>query len=214
MIARTVLLAGAALALSGCITLLPESEGSALYRLTNHVTGEAGAAASPDAPVVRVTRPVAPRALSGDRVALDTGEGRLAYMAGANWVSAAPVLVQELVIDAFDRRSSELVAVRSDDGVASSWDLRLELRRFEAVYDQGSAAAPRVDVTVRARLIDGTNREVSSVRTFEVSRRADANRQPRIVDAFSRATSELSGELVDWASARVVQAEAGRSAGD
>lgn len=208
MIARTVLLAGAALALTGCITLLPESQGSALYRLTNHVPAQAET--NHDAPVVRIARPIAPRALSGDRVALDSGEGRLAYMSGANWVSSAPVLVQELVIDTFDRRSGALVAVRSDDGVASSWDLRLELRRFEAVYDQGANAAPRVDVAVRARLIDGANREVSSVRMFEVSHRADGNRQPLIVDAFSRATSGLASELVDWASDRVAEADATR----
>lgn len=205
MIARTLLVAASAFALSGCISLLPEAEPNALYRLSNHVPAEG--TVDHDAPVVRIARPVAPRALASDRVALDTGEGRLAYMAGVNWVSAAPVLVQELVIDTFDRRSSALVAARPDDGVASSWDLRLEMRRFEAVYDQGDNAAPRIDVSIRARLIDTGNREVSSVRTFEVSQRADANRQPRIIDAFSRASSDVSRDLVDWASQQVSQAE-------
>lgn len=208
MTARTLLLAGAALALSGCITLLPETGSSALYRLSNHVPVQGEI--NHDAPAVRVTRPVAARALANDRVALDTGNGSLAYMAGATWVSAAPVLVQELIIDTFDRRSTALVAARPDEGVTTRWDLRLELRRFEAVYDQGSGAAPRVDVTIRARLIDAANREVSSVRTFEVSQRAEGNRQPLIIDAFSRATSDLSRELVDWASERV--AIAGREA--
>ncbi|KPP82622.1 MAG: outer membrane lipoprotein required for phospholipid trafficking MlaA [Oceanicaulis sp. HLUCCA04] len=205
MIARALLVAASAFALSGCISLLPEADPNALYRLSNHVPAEA--VANQDAPVVRIGRPIAPRALASDRVALDTGEGRLAYMAGVNWVSAVPVLFQELVIDTFDRRSGALVAARPDDGVATSWDLRLELRRFEAVYDQGDNAAPRIDVAVRARLIDAGNREVSSVRTFEVSQRADSNRQPRIIDAFSRASSDVSRELVDWASERVSQAE-------
>lgn len=208
MIMRTVLLAGAVLALSGCITLLPESENSALYRLSNHVPAEA--VTNHDATVVRITRPIAPRALSGDRIALDAGEGRLAYMAGANWVSPAPALVQELVIDTFDRRSTVLAAARPDDGIATSWDLRLELRRFEAVYDRGASAAPRVDVIVRARLISSADRDVSSVRTFEVSRRADGNRQALIVDAFSRAASDMSSELADWASERVSEAEQDR----
>ncbi|MBV5259429.1 hypothetical protein FLX56_13485 [Synechococcus moorigangaii CMS01] len=210
MITRNLLLAGAALALSGCISLLPESESSALYRLSNHVPADA--VINPDAPVVRIARPVAPRALSGDRIALDAGEGRVAYMAGANWVSAAPVLLQELVVDTFDRRSTALVAARPDDGVASSWDLRMEMRRFEAVYDQGSNAAPRIDIAVRARLIDTASREVSGVRTFEVSRRADGNRQGLIIDAFSRAASDMSAELVDWASGQVAEAE-GEAAG-
>lgn len=210
MTARTLLLAGAALALSGCISLLPESETSALYRLSNHVPETE--VASHDLPVVRIGRPIAPRALSGDRIALDAGEGRIAYMAGANWISAVPVLIQELVIDTIDRRSTVVVAARPDDGVASSWDLRLELRRFEAVYDQGSNAAPRVDVAIRARLIDAANREVASTRTFEASRRADGNRQALIVDAFSRAASEMSSELADWASQQVSAAMDARSA--
>ncbi|WP_439634504.1 ABC-type transport auxiliary lipoprotein family protein [Glycocaulis sp.] len=205
MIARNLLMAGAALALSGCISLLPESESSSLYRLSNHVPVDT--AVNHDAPVVRIARPVAPRALSGDRIALDAGQGRVAYMAGANWISAVPVLVQELVVDTFDRRSTVLMAARPDDGVATSWDLRMELRRFEAVYDQGSNAAPRIDIAIRARLIDTTSREVAGVRTFEASRRADGNRQTLIVDAFSRAASDLSLEMVDWASAQVTQAQ-------
>lgn len=209
---KTLIAAGAALAVSGCITLLPESEQSALYRLSSHVP--AGDGVNHEADVVRIARPLAPRALAGDRVALDTGQGQLGYMAGANWVSAAPVLLQELVIDTFDRRSDYLVAARPDDGVAARWDLRLEMRRFEAIYDQGSNGAPSVDVAIRARLIDTENREVSGVRTFEVSQRAEGNRQALIIDAFSRAASQVSIDLVSWAEAQAAASAAGAGNGE
>ncbi|MGY6533162.1 ABC-type transport auxiliary lipoprotein family protein [Glycocaulis sp.] len=205
------ILAGfAALALSGCITLLPEQERTTLYRLSSHLPAEASA--PHDAPVVRVGRPFAPRALSGDRVALDTGEGRIAYMAGASWVSPVPFLVQELIMDTFDRRAEGVTAARPDEGVAARYDLRLELRRFEAVYDEGEGRAPRVDVALRARLIDGANREVAGLRSINVSQRASSNRQSAIVDAFSRAASEAAAELVDWTGERVAVSEAAAEA--
>lgn len=201
----TALAGLAALSLSACISLLPEQERTTLYRLSNHLPAEASA--PHDAPVVRVGRPFAPRALSGDRVALDTGEGRIAYMAGASWVSPVPLLVQELVMDMFDRRADAVTAARPDEGVASRFDLRLELRRFEAVYDEGDSNAPRVDVVVRTRLIDTATREVAGARSFAVSQRASSNRQGAIVEAFSRAASEAARELVDWTEERVVAAQ-------
>lgn len=208
----TALACLAALSLSACISLLPEQERSTLYRLSNHIPAEASA--PHDAPVVRVGRPFAPRALSGDRVALDTGEGRIAYMAGASWVSPVPFLVQELVMDMFDRRADAVTAARPEEGVASRYDLRLELRRFEAVYDEGDNAAPRVDVVLRARLIDGVNREVSGARSFAVSQRASSNRQSAIVEAFSRASSEAARDLVSWTEERVAAAERAEAQSD
>ncbi len=195
------LVLAALLVLSGCISLLPEQERATLYRLSSQLPAEA--TAQPDAQVVRVGRPFAPRALAGDRIALDTGEGRIAYMAGASWVSPAPSLIQELVLDTFDRRSGAVTAARPEDGVASRYDLRLELRRFEAVYDEGENRAPRIDVAMRARLIDGADREVSGVRAFTVSRRAASNRQSAIVAAFSDAASQVSRELVEWTEAQI-----------
>ncbi|MFN3835402.1 MAG: ABC-type transport auxiliary lipoprotein family protein [Glycocaulis sp.] len=193
-------------ALAGCISLLPEQERTTLYRLSSHLPADASA--PHDSPVVRVGRPFAPRALSGDRVALDTGEGRIAYMAGASWVSPVPFLVQELIMDTFDRRAASVTAARPDEGVAARYDLRLELRRFEAVYDEGENRAPRVDVALRARLIDGASREVAGVRSINVSQRAASNRQGAIVDAFSRAASEAARELVEWTGERVAASEA------
>lgn len=198
----------AAIGLSACISLLPEQERSTLYRLSSHLP--AGAEASHGVPVVRVSRPAAPRALAGDRLALDQGEGRVAYMAGANWMSPVPVLLQDLVLDTFDRTASQVSAARPDDGVAARYDLRLELRRFEAVYDEGESRAPRIDVAIRARLIDTASREVAGARSFSMSERAASNRQSAIVDAFSRAASGMAQELVHWTGERV---EASESAG-
>lgn len=205
---KTAVLTGAAasaMALTACVSLLPEPQPTTLYRLTS-AAGEEGRARAPrGAPVIRINRPVMSRALALDRLALSTGEGRIAYMSQVNWVSPAPVLIQELMLDTFDRQAAQVSAARPDDAVTARWDLRTEVRRFEAVYDRGEDAAPRVDIYMRARLIDTENRGVTAVRSFETSRRAAANRQGQIVDAFSQAASEAVKELTAWAETEIAE---------
>lgn len=196
--------AGGALALAGCVSLLPEPQPTTLYRLTT--TTETGELRAPrGAPIIRIERPITARALALDRVALSTGEGRIAYMSGVSWVSPAPVLIQELILDTFDRTAARVSAARPDDAVEAAWGLRPEVRRFEAVYDRGEDAAPMVEVSIRARLFNTTDRRVTAVRTFETERRAASNRQGAIIDAFSAAASEAALDMAGWAEGEIVE---------
>lgn len=189
-----------ALGLSGCISLLPESEPSTLYRL-NPTINEAGV--TMDGQTIKVDRPSAPRALSGDRLAIEFQGGQIAYLAGVNWISPAPDLVQSLMIDTIDRSVEGLTASRPDDGVNTGYSIRSELRHFEAVYDNGSGSAPLVKVALRVRVVDESTRELLGVRTVDGTARADSNNQRAIVAAFNIAASEAAAELAAWASSVV-----------
>lgn len=195
---RLAALGAAALLLSGCVSLLPESEPATLYRL------DAGL----DAPEVQdsaaipvlISRIAAPRGLAGDRIAIQTGDA-IAYMARARWISPAPELVESAVLDGLLAHANEIDPVRASDGVDARFELDLELRRFEAVYDQGAKAAPLVRASLRARLIDRDTRGLVSARTINASERAESNRQGAIVAAFGRATGRAAAELADWTQA-------------
>ncbi len=186
-----------ALMLPACISILPESEPRRIYRLEPPATS-AQAAPAEAAPVVVIERPLAPRGLASDRIALGMADGRISYMGGAGWISPAPDMVHDLMLEVFRAQTSGLAAVRADDGVDDDWRLRTELTRFEAVYDQGENAAPRVEATLRARLIDSQHRRLAGARTFTASARAPSNRQSAIVDAFGEAARQVSGELARW----------------
>jgi len=201
---RRVLLAGtvmgALLAMPGCISLLPEAEPNALYRLA---PVPAITAQSPrDAQPIVIDRVAAPRGLSGDRVAI-VQDGTLGYMAQAAWLSPAPVLVHNQIMDIFLVESPELIPARTEDGVNARYRLQLELRRFEAVYDQGAQSAPTVHVRLQARLIDRDTRQLIGLRQIHEDVRARENRQSAIIDAFSQGTNAAVRELANWTLAEV-----------
>jgi len=192
------------IALTGCISLLPETEPSRIYRLDH--AGDPSAAPQPGAPVVVVDRPSASRALASDRVALAYADGRIAYVAGANWASPAPDLMRDLVLDALDAHP-DVVGARPEDGVGGRYGVRLELRSFEASGD----GAPGVVVTVRARLIDEGERRLVGVRVIEARESAGARRTSDIVGAMERAANRVADETAQWLSTAIAadQAAAG-----
>jgi len=202
LVLSTVL--AAALVLPGCISLLPETEPSTLYRLE---AVRASSAQSPEtATPVIIDRLAAPRGLSGDRVAI-VRNGSVAYMAGAAWLSPAPTLVHNQILDMFLVETPELVPTRSEDGVDSRYQLQLELRRFEAEYEQGDGAAPMVHVRLQARLIDRDTRRLIGLRQIHEDVLASENRQSAIISAFSQATNAAVRELAGWTSDEVEAAE-------
>ncbi|TGY88289.1 hypothetical protein E5163_10720 [Marinicauda algicola] len=181
-----------------CVQLLPEQEPSTIFRLAPSVP-EPGSVSAAAGQVILIERPQAPRALAGNRIATERGDGQLAYIAHATWISPAPDLVQELVLDTFDRELEGYAAARPADGVQSRYRLRTELRHFEAVYDQGGNRAPLAEVVLRARLVDEETRELLAVTTVRGEARAGANRQGEIVDAMGEAARAAAGELAAWA---------------
>jgi len=205
-----LILAGAAsVALAGCVSVLPGAGPAPdVYRLgmtpqgavvrVAQASNGAEHRASPMGWVVMVPTPLAPRALNTDRIAVSMSQGRVSYAAAARWDEPAPRLVQEVVIVGLEADPRIRAAVRPEDGVQGAYELRLDLRRFEAVYAHGDAAAPTVEVRMRARLIHRDNRELAATTQFSASARASENRVSAITAAFDRALDEVTGQLVTW----------------
>lgn len=195
----------ATLALTGCISLLPESNPRMLYRLDAGITETAPSPMRGAVPL-SVERISAPRALAGDKIAIDRG-GAIAYMAGAAWASPAPAMFESVLEDAFQAEAPQISPVRAEDGVSARFRLDVALRRFEAVYDQGDSAAPLVRVTVRARIIDRDERILAARQVFDHEVRASAHRQGPIIDAFLRASGDAARDVARWAAETVCEAD-------
>lgn len=193
------------LLLSGCIQLLPESQPANIYRLGHEATPSPGSAEVGE--VILIERPGAPRALAGNRIATVGSDGELAYISGANWISPAPDLLQELLLDTVDRELPGYSAARPGDGVSSRFTLRVDMRHFEAVYDEGQRRAPQARVALRARLVDSETHSMVGVTTVSGSARAGANRQTEIVEAFSGAARSAAAELAQWTRAHLSRLE-------
>ena len=142
-----------------------------------------------------VARPSAENMLSGTRIAVRERGAELQVLGGARWSDSVPELLQALVLRAFEDSGRILGVARQATALTADYSLALDLRAFEARYDD--AGAPSVHVAFSAKLVGGNNR-VLAARTFEARVQAGGREAPAVVQAFEAALSETLGELVAW----------------
>jgi cholesterol transport system auxiliary component len=183
------------LPLSGCSLLFPPSAPQ-LYRLTLRADGPT------PGPLVRrqlvIAVPVAPEGLDTDRIALTRNQTMLDYFAGSAWTDRAPLLVQALIIEAF-QNSGRIVAVgRDSSDLNPDYLLQTELRDLQARYGGSSGEPPTVVVRVVAELVKMPDRKI--IASMLASRQAPAARNDvdSIVEAFDSAVGAVLSQIVGW----------------
>lgn len=198
-IPQALAVATAALALTGCITLLPKAEPVSLYRFG--VEPVAAAKGPPGALFgVFKTPTVFTRASASDRL-LTITNGEAAYIAGARWVSPASILFDEAVARAFEADSGRARLIGRGEVAKADLVLRLEVRSFEAAYVNGPKAAPEVLVQVRGVINRNNDRALVGDQVFEARVKASSNRVGSIVEAYDAATTKVLTDLTGWVSA-------------
>jgi len=191
---RLTVVGACALALSGCISLLPKSKPAQLYRFGQ----PAAAATAPAAGTVGVFQAngTFPGEAGGDRILTING-GKAAYIARSRWVAPAGVLWNEAVTHAFDADPGKVRLVSRGQQAKSDYALRLDVRNFEARYDAGPDSAPTVVVRVRA-VLNKADLSKTHEQIFAASAKASDNRVGAIVSAYDKATADVLGQIVTW----------------
>ncbi len=194
--------AGLAAALGGCISVLPKDKPVQLYRFGgDRVPGTQPAASpGPRFPVLQLTLGF-DRAAATDRILTITGD-QAAYVSTARWVTTAPALFETAVNHAFDGDSGPARLIARGEAVQPDYLLKLDVRTFEARYDNGQAAPPTAVVEVYAAMSKPGGRGLAGERIFLGSATADENTQGGIARAFDKAVSQALGALVPWVDAR------------
>lgn len=186
-----------ALSLSACISLFPEAEPSQLYRFEGRPAAVPSAAGERTANVgVARSGGSFTRAAAGDRLLAITGT-EASYIAESRWVAPAVTLFDEAVARAFDLNSGAARLVSRLEASRAEYSLRLDVVRFETVYDRGQRSAPVVHVSLRATLTRA-DRSLAGTQLFEAQVRAPHNRVSAIVEAYDQAVGQALGELVTW----------------
>jgi len=194
---RLTAVGACALALSGCISLLPKSKPVQLYRFSR----PAAAAAAPTADTVGVFRAngVFQGESAGDRLLTISG-GKAAYVAQARWVAPASVLFDEALLSAFDANPGTTRLISRGEQGKADYALRIDVRNFETDYDAGPNNAPTVVVRIRAALAKADRTNTGQV-ILESRVEATDNRVTAIVAAYDKALGDVLGKLVAWTNA-------------
>lgn len=187
----TLALALVAVGLAGCISLLPKSKPSQLYRF-----GVPAAAAPTRSDAVGVFRAggAFQREAAGDRILTVTGD-KAAYVAEVRWVAPAEVLFEEAVATAFDSAAGHVRLVARGEPAPAALSLRLDVRNFETRYSGDHAA---VLIRVRVVLARHDGRAPPAEKVFEARAPAARNRVGAIVAAYNEALAKVLGEIVAW----------------
>lgn len=200
---RLALAAAAAVALSGCVSLLPKTKPVHLYRFGADAAAPADAAAG-TVGVLRANGSFQ-REAAGDRLVTVT-DGKVAYLAETRWAAPAAALWDEAVAGAFDADPGPTRLIARGERGSPDYVLRLDVRAFETRYDHGPKDAPTVVVRVRAVLTRNSDRSLVAEKIFEARAEAARNRVRAIVPAYDRAVAEVLDGLVTWTNAQATPA--------
>jgi len=193
VIRSTLMIAAAAVAVSGC-ALLSSPKPAQLYRFG----ADAPAAAQPPARAVEVglRRIEFPEAVRGDRILGVTG-AEAAYIKGARWVSPADALYLDSLMSAA-ANAQRIRLIRPRDLAREQLALDVNVTTFEARY-AAPGAVPSVVVSADAAVVRLPTRELVATQRFSVTQPATENRVSAIVAAFDAATRDLNTQLIGWA---------------
>jgi len=151
-----------------------------------------------------ITIPEAPASIDTARIGLNPTPATLDYYADAAWPDRLPIVMQSLLLEAFE--NTDRVAVSRDtDGLVSDYVLRTELREFQAHYPAGGApmpnepaAAPEIAVRIDARLVAAQQRRVMGNVSVRRTAQAAGNDMESIVAAFDQALTGVLAEITAW----------------
>lgn len=181
--------------LNGCASIGLSGEAPDLYILTPKSTFKS------ETPYVDwqlvIEEPLASGGLDSSRIALKPEPTEFQHFAGARWIERAPVMVQTLIIESFES-SDRIVGVgRQSIGLRSDYNLKLELREFQAEYFDKSSP-PSVRVRINAKLVRQPRQQIIASKSFEFRRVATEDSLRAIVRAFDSALGRVMKHLVEW----------------
>jgi cholesterol transport system auxiliary component len=195
---RLAALGACAVALSGCISLLPKSKPAQLYRFGQSVAAAPAAPAGPRTVGVFRTNGSFEEAAANDRILTVTG-GKAAFIAQSRWIAPASILFDEAVSNAFDAAPGPVRLLARGQQGKFAYALRLDVRQFETVYPTADAA-PTVVVRLHAAL-NRSDQVTVGEQDFEARVPAGDNRVGAIVAAYDKAVGDVIGKLVAWTNA-------------
>ena len=144
-----------------------------------------------------VEEPTASGGLNTTRIARRSNPTELTYFAEAAWTDRAPEMVQTLLVESFENSAAIVAVGRKAIGLRSDFDLKTELREFQAEYDNGQGL-PLIRVRLNAKLIKQPRRQIVAFENFEAVQRAAGPGMEQVVLAFDEALGKVLRQVVQW----------------
>jgi cholesterol transport system auxiliary component len=175
-------------------SVLPESETLRVFLLP--ITPTPQQSSEPTLQhALRINTPQASRILSSQRIAVVPQGNEISAYGGARWSDAAPALLRDRLIEAFQRDGRMPSVSNEDVNLYADLSLHSDLRAFQSMYIDGK---PVVLITLDTRLVNRNNQHTLANRRFEVRQPSTGTGVEQVVEAFGQASDRLSAEVLEW----------------
>jgi cholesterol transport system auxiliary component len=181
------------LLLAGCTggLLAPSGAPPKLYTLT------APASVPTNAPHANwqllVDMPDAILDLNSARIATAPSPERVDYYADVSWADRPPAMIQELLLQSFDRSGRIAAVQRQGAGLKADFALSSDIQDFEVE----AGPQPGAHVRLTERLVRTRDRTIVATRVFEARVPVNGGFDDAIA-AFDSALGSLLPQIVDW----------------
>jgi len=146
---------------------------------------------------IRIEAPRSSDFLDSTHIAVRRANNTLQVFGGARWSDSVPNLLQGNLAHAFNDSGKINAVTGLDSNTISDAILLLDIRQFEAVYDDGDQSAAAV-ISVQANIqLQKTNRIIAS-KHFLVSIPAEGKKIPQVMNAFDTALQQVSQDILTW----------------
>jgi len=196
MIQRRTLMLGAGMLMLSVVSacsVLPEAEPITFYSLPSPQLTPSRT--QPLQLSLRIITPDASYALQAPRIMVSPDENTLNSYQGARWTDPNPALLREHLIQAFQQDGSFRTVSNDTQALEADVHLYSDLRQFQTVYRDGQ---PEIAITMDAKLVDPSTRQVISGKHFKLTRQLDNAQVPAVVEGLGNASDQLSRELISW----------------
>ena len=193
---RWVLIAApCAATLPGC-SVLPTPPGARIYRLSPSGDDPPNGVSLHKRLVVDL--PTTSESLNTDRIALTRGRTALDYYADSIWTDRVPILLQGLLVEAFEN-DGHIAQVGRDAGVLTpDYLLETEIRDFDARYAGADDRPPAAVVALVLSLVRMPDREMIGQTVIMEMSSASRNDVDEIVEAFDVAVGKVLTRSIAW----------------
>jgi cholesterol transport system auxiliary component len=127
------------------------------------------------------------------RIAIIPAPSRMDYYADVSWADRPPAMLQDLLVQSFDRSGRIAAVQRQSGGLKSDFLLTAEIEDFEV----DTTAEPTVNIRLTARLVRSRDRVIVGTRSFDSAVPAGGNFDGAIA-AFDSGLQSILPRIVDW----------------
>ena len=161
-------------------------------------------------PRLVVDIPTASESLDTDRIALIRDRTRFDYYANSLWTDRVPLLLQALLVEAFENDGSIAEVGRDAQTLTPDYLLETEIRDLEARYPGSSQQAPSVVVVLDFSLVKMPDHRMIGRTLITESSSAARNNVDSVVEAFDVSMGKALVRSIAWVTGAMTRA-AGRN---